>query len=294
MKNKLIELYCTICQCNDSRFREKMQRLSNNKCPQFSDEELITVYLWGVGQHLSTRKAVYQYTKSHLSEWFPKLPSYQAFCRRLNWLAGAFQALAEIFGEKMLEKSPDTHAYVVDSMPIMLAHRSNSTRAKVGRPLCNKCFNSTRKEWYHGVKLHVLAMLRPGKLPIPIVSQISQASLCDLWAAQRIDWDCTPISHGCLLADRAYTDSAWAKFLKKARNVDILVPHKRPVNDPLRSGNCLNTGISRRRQPIEAFFHWIDVKSAIQNASHIRSLNGLFFHIFAALAFIAISLFFYY
>ena len=176
----------------------------------------------------------------------------------------------------------------------MLAHRSNSTRAKVGRPLCNKCFNSTRKEWYHGVKLHVLAMLRPGKLPIPIVSQISQASLCDLWAAQRIDWDCTPISHGCLFADRAYTDSAWSKFLKKARNVDILVPHKRPVNDPLRSGNCLNTGISRRRQPIEAFFHWIDVKSAIQNASHIRSLNGLLFHIFAALAFIAISLFFYY
>ena len=93
---------------------------------------MITVYLWGVGQHLSTRKAVYEYTKSHLSEWFPKLPSYQAFCRRLNWLAGAFQALAEIFGEKMLEKSPDTHAYVVDSMPIMLAHRSNSTRAKVG------------------------------------------------------------------------------------------------------------------------------------------------------------------
>ena len=84
------------------------------------------------------------------------------------------------------------------TMPIMLAHRSNSTRAKVGRPLCNKCFNSTRKEWYHGVKLHVLAMLRPGKLPIPIVSQISQASLCDLWAAQRIDWDCTPISHGCV------------------------------------------------------------------------------------------------
>ena len=43
----------------------------------------------------------------------------------------------------------------------------------------------------------------------------------------------------CLFADRAYTDSAWAKFLKEARNVDILVPYKRPVNDPLRSGNYL-------------------------------------------------------
>lgn len=79
-----------------------MQRLSNNKCkcPQFTDVELITVYLWGVRQHLLTRKAIYEYTKENLLGWFPKLPSYQAFCRRLNWMAGAFQALTEIFGEK--------------------------------------------------------------------------------------------------------------------------------------------------------------------------------------------------
>ena len=115
--------------------------------PDDSDEEeLITVYLFGLGQHLSTRKAIYKHTKGHLLDWFPKLPSYQAFCRRLNWMAGAFQALTEIFGEKTLEKCADTHEYVVDSMPIMLARRANSTGARVDRPLCNKCFNSTRKE----------------------------------------------------------------------------------------------------------------------------------------------------
>ena len=90
MENKLIELYCTICQCNDSRFREELQRQSNNNCPQFTDEELITVYLWGKGQQLLTRKAIYNYTKSHLFEWFPALPSYQAFCRRLNRIAEHF------------------------------------------------------------------------------------------------------------------------------------------------------------------------------------------------------------
>lgn len=271
-----------------------MQRLSNNKCPQFTDEELITVYLWGVGQHLRTRKAVYEYTKSHLLGWFPKLPSYQAFCRRLNWLSGAFQALAEIFGEKTLEKLGDTHEYVVDSMPVMLARRSNSTGANVGRPLCNKCFNSTRKEWYYGVKLHVLAMLRPEKLPVPIMAQITPASLCDLWAAQRMEWDCTPICNGRLFADRAYTDAGWADYLKKERNIDVIIPRKKRVNDPLRSGNCLNADISRHRQPIESFFHWIDSLSGIQNASAIRSLQGLFFHIFASLAFISLSLLSYY
>ena len=120
MKERLIELYCTICQCNDSRFIEGKQRPSNNNCPQFSDEELITVYLWGKAQ----RKAIYNYTKSHLSTWFPALPSYQAFCRRLNRLTPAFHALAKIWVEEAAKKSGDTHRYAVDSCPVMVARPS--------------------------------------------------------------------------------------------------------------------------------------------------------------------------
>ena len=75
---KLIELYCTICQCNDNRFLEGKQRLSNNNCPKFTDDELITVYLWGVKKQLFTRKAIYNYTKEELYSYFPDLPSYQA------------------------------------------------------------------------------------------------------------------------------------------------------------------------------------------------------------------------
>ncbi len=149
MKSKLIELYCTIFQYNDSRFREELQRQSNNNCPQFTDEGLITVYLWGKRQQLLTRKAIYNYPKSYLFGWFPALPSYRAFCRRLNRIAGAFRALSEIWLEAIQDHSEDSHCYAVDSCPIMLARRSNSTGAKVGKPLCNKCYNATRKEQYH-------------------------------------------------------------------------------------------------------------------------------------------------
>ena len=83
--------------------------MSNNNCPKFSDEELITAYLWRKAQQLPTRKAIYNYTKSHLLAWFPVLPSYQAFCRRLNCLTPAFQALAEIWAEDAAEKSGDIH-----------------------------------------------------------------------------------------------------------------------------------------------------------------------------------------
>lgn len=100
MEEELIELSCTICQRNDSEFIERKQRLSNNSCPKFSDEGLITVYLWEKAQQLLTRKAIYNYTKIHLLAWFPPLPSYHTFCRRLNPLTRTFQALAEIWEEE--------------------------------------------------------------------------------------------------------------------------------------------------------------------------------------------------
>ena len=201
MKEELIKLYCIICQCNDSRFIEGKQRLSNNNCPQFSDEELITVYLWGKAQQLVTRKAIYNYTRNHLLEWFPKLPSYQAFCRRLNRLAPAFQALANIWTGKALTKGPDTHTYAVDSFPIMAARRSHSTGAKVGRDFCDKSYNSARKEWYYGIKLHAFVMLRPGNLPLLCAAQISPASVADLTAARQMDLDCQPVSGSILFLD---------------------------------------------------------------------------------------------
>lgn len=295
METKLIELYCTICQCNDSRFRDELQRLSNNNCPQFSDEELITVFLWGKEQQLLTRRAIYDFTKGNYQEWFPKLPSYQAFCRRLNRIAGAFRALAEIWMEEKQreldqQQEEQPHNYAVDSCPLMLACRSNSTGAKVAREVCNKSFNATRQEWYYGVKLHAFVRLRPGRLPIPCALNTSKASLCDLWAAKQIVQDCGPIYGGNLFADKAYIDASWAETMKNELMIHVVTPKKNLPGDVLRSRNCFNTYVSQNRQPIECFFNWLQVKTGIQSASRVRSLSGLFFHIFSALAFASLLL----
>lgn len=283
---KLIKLYCTICQCNDIRFLEGKQRLSNNNCPKFTDDELITVYLWGLKKQLSTRKAIYNYAREELHDYFPDIPSYQAFCRRLNRLAGAFQALAEIFSEKALSKAENTSCYVLDSCPIMLAKDSRSNRAKVASEICNLTRNSTRNQWYHGVKLHLFGLWQTKKLPIPCAVQISPASYCDLWAAKQIVSDCRPFQNGKLYADRAYIDADWKYELKTLYNIDIVTPRKKKKNEYLISGDAFSTSVSSIRQPIESFFGWLNRKTFVQNASHIRSLQGLYFHIFSALAFV--------
>lgn len=280
----IIELHCLICQCNDTRFLEGKQRLSNNNCPKFTDEELITVYLWGKHMQLPTRKAIYNYAKMHLVETFPNIPSYQAFCRRLNRLAGAFRALAEIWAEQAEAKNQQTNCYVLDACPIMVSRGPRCSRAKVASGFCNKTRNATRNEWYYGVKLHVFGRLQPGKLPVPCAMQITPASHSDLWPARQIMYDCAPISNGTLFADRGYIDKDWKEELQHFYNIKIITPRKKIKFDPIKSGDAFSTQISSVRQPIESLFNWINARTGIQRASHVRSYQGLLFHVFSSLA----------
>src|SRR6185503_12465015 len=70
------------------------QRLSNFK-PLFTDQELLTIYFFGHLQALTTQPLIYDYFARHWPEWFPLLPTYQAFNRRLHQLTPAFELLIE-------------------------------------------------------------------------------------------------------------------------------------------------------------------------------------------------------
>ena len=78
-KLQLITLYCAVCE-HHSIIEATTQRQSNNSPPQFTDEECITVYLWGIKRREFDLKAIYSYTKDHLLEWFP-------YCRAIRRFA---------------------------------------------------------------------------------------------------------------------------------------------------------------------------------------------------------------
>lgn len=130
-KTKLVTLYCTVCQCYDSRLKAVVQRLSNNARPQFTDEEVITVFLWGILTGHFELKAIYKSTKMYLDEWFPRLPSYQAFCRRLGDLEPAFEILSSIWMDVLAGQDTLSASYAMDSCPIILAKQSRCSKAKV-------------------------------------------------------------------------------------------------------------------------------------------------------------------
>lgn len=293
-QTNLITLYCAVCD-HSSTIEAIMQRQSNNFCPQFSDEECITVYLWGISQRRFEQKTIYNYTKNHLLEWFPKLPSYQAFSDRLNRLAPAFQALAEIWLSVIgvdLVDLPEHMEYIVDSCPIILAKGPRSNQGKVARELCEKSYNSSRKEWYYGIKLHAVVVRKPGSLPIPLSLMASGAAQHDLPVAKRMIEDHLFLLSGKLYADKAYADAGWAEALKENHALELLTPRKKHKGDTLISSDTFSTFVSSIRQPIECFFNWLNRLTNIQSACLVRSLSGLLLHIFGCISAALCSLLF--
>lgn len=261
-----------------------MQRQSNNFRPKFTDEECITIYLWGIAQRRFEQKAIYTYVKNHLSDWFPDLPSYQAFSRRLGALSPAFERLAQIWMEQLDAKEQREMAFVVDSCPIILAKQRRSSRAKVAPEICNKTFCSSRNEWYYGVKLHAFAKRNTGSLATPCALILTPAADNDLTAAKQIMEDCRPLSNGILYADKAYCDEEWKNYLLKEFGIEIRTPRKKKKYDTLCSGDTFSQFVSGLRQQIEIFFNWMHQKTNIQTASKVRSTKGLYCHAFGRIA----------
>ena len=59
-KENLIKLYLYICEDKSIQNYLKSMRMSNNFTPEFTDEEVLTIYLFGVAQNLSKVKHIYQ------------------------------------------------------------------------------------------------------------------------------------------------------------------------------------------------------------------------------------------
>ena len=93
---KLIELYCYVSAIYYSRLAYSVQRFSNNCSPKFTDQEIMTIYLWATLQKQYTKKDAYKYAVNHLIEYFPNIPSYQALNHILNNLHESFRELTSI------------------------------------------------------------------------------------------------------------------------------------------------------------------------------------------------------
>ncbi len=115
-------------------------------------------------------------------QWFPCLPSYQAFNRRLNELSASFERLISNTLSACVEQLSPAADRLIDSMPVMLAKGTRSNRARVAAAVADKGFCASKGSYYYGVKLHAIALRRSKQLPLPALLHLSRASQHDLAA----------------------------------------------------------------------------------------------------------------
>ena len=255
--------------------------MSNYADLSFSDEEVITLYLFGVIDKHREIKQTYEYADRHLRPWFPKLPSYVAFVQRLNRVADVFAPLLTLIQEEQAAKNSQ-QVWLIDSFPVALAKQGHRFKACVAKELADAGYCATKKLYDYGVRVHVVGSRQPGTLPTPDYSGVTGASTHDGKVFDQI----RPYLHN----NELYGDNAYqrpdAMAARQAQNLTVLTPVKKQRGQTYLEpqDQWLSTAVSRVRQPIEALFAWIEEKTGIECASKVRSYNGLMVHIFGKLA----------
>ena len=280
----IIGLYVYICQSYARHLCGYAQRQSNNFQPDFTDEEVLTIYLFGIMRKCFELQAIYHYTHDHLRKWFPGLPSYQAYVARLNRLSDVFPPLVEHLLEDCPQPSLLREVRLLDSLPIVMANAKRSGSARVAAEFANKGYCASKDMYFYGVKLHVMAFRCPGTLPLPDQIRLAPASPHDLTIFRE---EFVPtLEGGALYVDKAYLDELLQQQLYQEQHVVLWAPVKKAKHATVvdAAAQLFSTAVSRVRQPIEAFFSWLEQTTGIQRASKVRSLKGLLVHVFGRLA----------
>lgn len=284
---KLVEIFFYVSDAYEKELKFSCERFSNNNFPEFTDQEIMTVYLFCISQEQRTKiKQIYDFAYEYLLSWFPKLPSYAAFNNRINRLSEAFRLLTESLLRTHQPSDCSTKESLLDSLPIITC--MGKRFGKVATELTDKGYCSTKSMYYHGLKVHALGFRRENQLPFPEQLLITPASENDL-NVFRNAW--SNIENRTFFGDKIYHDHDFFQHLSFTQNSVMLTPVKGVKNQSEwekqydRAANDLfSRAVSKVRQPIEGFFNWLIEKTDFQRASKVRSTKGLLVHVFGKLA----------
>jgi len=166
MENLLIEIYLFVCHVYDTSSATCFQRLSNNRVPEFTDQEFITIWFFAHVQGCFEKKKMRRLIENYWREWLPHLPSYQTFVLRLNRLEPTFQTFGAVLSGTLAAQGRSEIDHLVDSLPVMLA-RARTFLRRTGAKWPMSETRAAKKTRFHGVRLHVCCATADRALTAP-------------------------------------------------------------------------------------------------------------------------------
>jgi hypothetical protein len=254
------------------------ERFSNNKSPHFTDAELFTCAIFTEVIGCKNKKQGYLFIRNHYSSWFPNLPHYEVYNRKLNKY---HEALAYIF--LVLRNRYGIYpgsGGMVDTAPITVCQAHHAFHSRAAQPFVSKGYCPAKKKYYVGAKLQLIAQKKTIGLPLPVSYHLETASKHDLEIAKQT-LPYVDVEKIDLYGDKAYIDRDFQLDLFENNSINLITPIKKRKGQPhltlfQRAYNTIHSSI---RQTIDTLFGWINEKTGIQNASKVRSVEGLFYHV---------------
>jgi len=275
-------MYLLVCHIYDTRSETCFQRLSNNSQPSFTDQELVTIYLFGHLQGVFEKKAIHKLIDHYWHHYFPRLPAYQTFSARLNLLEQTFQTIGGYLQKIVAENFEPEIDRIIDSLPVMLAKGGHAYSARVARDVSDIGYCASKRMYFHGVRLHTIAQRRFGRIPLPSHVWLREGSCHDLRSVREQE---VYLPNSSLIGDKAFPDPTFQTHLKEQRTT-LYAPRKKPKGKELsKTEKYYNRLVSKLRQPIESLFNWLIDRTDIQRAGTVRSTQGLMIHCFGKLTF---------
>lgn len=161
---KLEKIHYLICGKFEDGLKFQCEWFTNNKEPKFTDQEIITLYLFAMqNQGIFKIKQIYSFAKDYLLEWFPNLGNYQAFNNWLNRISNVMNSLVEsLFMDFAPEDCFRNHS-VLDSIPIISC--SGKRRGKVAVKITDKGYCPTKGIYYYESKLKTIGFCLINRFP---------------------------------------------------------------------------------------------------------------------------------
>ncbi len=280
-QSQLINVYLTTCKFFSQLSPYIFLKISPNSNPSFTDEEAISIYIFGILQNQKTVKSIHDFTKNFLANWFPNLPSYEGFLFRLNNLDQVFPELSTklLQDEKFNQHQNNSEKLiVVDSLPIMMAKNSRAYKCRTAKDIASIGYCSSKDTYYYGLKLHLIANHKSHTLASPRLMKTTAARTHDLSAIKK---ELSSIKDVQILGDKAYGDQKTKKKLNHIGS-DLHTPVKlsKFKKTLTEDEKVYSKSVSSIRQSIEILFHWLIEVSDIQIASKVRSSKGLLVHVY--------------
>ena len=238
---RLIWLYCWIVDAVRSISWNVHLRMSG-PAPELTDEEVLTIELWGEMEGLASDAAIWRHARDYLGEWFPRLGAEWNFTRRCANL----HVLKEEIQRRAFRPTVDWNAF--DGLPLPVCKLARARRDKRFRGEAARSYCAAKDEMYYGFKAGAL-MNSEGEIfrVWPGAANIDERVMLEMVSIA------TP---GLLLADKGLISKILSAELAK-RETLLTTPVRKNMRDD-RPPSIVPRAMRLRRRIETAFGRLVD------------------------------------